>query len=222
MTTEATQEAAAAAAATNEFAALVAELDTLAKAMPAGDCDKDDDKKIEAAAADGGTAPEADPDKDGDEDEVLGKSFGVTLADGTEVEAYDGTEMLKALRTENDELRGKTGELLKGLQLTGQMVKQQGERIAAQGDLIKSLRGDIAKLASAGRGRAAVLSVHEKPTAEPAKPEGISPGDLMAKAMVAFEKNAITGLDVARLEARLGVGAQPPADIIAAIAAATA
>lgn len=216
MTTEATQEAAATAAATNEFAALVAELDTLAKAMPAGDCDKDDDKKIEAAAADGGT--EADPD----EDEVLGKSFGVTLADGTEVEAYDGTEMIKALSAENASLRGQTGELLKGLQLTAGMVKQQGERIAAQGDLIKSLRGDIAKLATAGRGRAAVLSIHEKPTGEPAKPEGISPGDLMAKAMVAFEKNAITGLDVARIEARLGVGAQPPADIIAAIAAATA
>ena len=89
----------------SQFNELLAELETLAKAQPA-----DGDQKIAAAAAEGGAgAPddeddegEADPaagngEPDGDEGKPMAKSFRVTMPDGTEQEAVDGTALVKSL-----------------------------------------------------------------------------------------------------------------------------
>ena len=90
----------------SKFDELLGELETLAKAQPA----EEGDEKIVAAAAEGGGQGSGEPDGDegagdgmgdGDGDEgkpPMAKSFRVKLEDGTEVDAQDGTELVKALQ----------------------------------------------------------------------------------------------------------------------------
>lgn len=213
------------------FQALMDELDLMAKAQNDA---ADGDDKIKAAAADGGdpaaadtaagaaAADDGDPadaaaaapagDGDGDGDEPMGKSFSFKLEDGTEVEAVDGTDLVKALmaRVETNE-----NNMTKALTSAVGLIKSQG-------DLIKSLQEQVGKLSTEGRGRKAVVSVAERPTVlkkSDAEEPGITPTEFLAKCLQAQAAGKITGNDVARAEAYLNRGQQVPTDIVARVAA---
>lgn len=212
----------------SQYEKLLEELETMAKAMP-GDEGVDDDKIQAAAAAanpdadgDGendvtgddlnpeGLGDEGEGEGDGDDEETMGKSFALKLEDGTELEAIDGTELVKSLmaRVESNE-----GTVMKAL---GTAVDLLGK----QGDMIKSLQDEVKKLAGEGRGRKTVVSVSEKPVAgatmakSQGAADGLSANEFMAKALAAQASGRLTGLDVARAESALNKGLPVPQDVV--------
>lgn len=206
----------------SELQELGAEQETLNKALPADD-GKDDDK-IQAAAADGGDGDgdgdgAGDGDGDGDDakgdkdgDEPMGKSLGtVTLESGEQVDAIDGTELVKSLmaRVETSE-----GQMQKALEGAVGLIKSQGA-------MIKSLSEQVNKLAGAGRGRKAMLTVTEKTPAgqqmSKSEPAGMSGEEFMAKALTAQAAGKILAKDVSAIEMYLNRGMQIPAHLIARV-----
>lgn len=212
----------------SQYEKLLEELETMAKAMP-GDDAADDDKIAAAAAnanpdADGdgendvtgddlnpeGLGDEGEGEGDGDDEETMGKSFALKLEDGTELEAIDGTELVKSLmaRVESNE-----GTVMKAL---GTAVDLLGK----QGNMIKSLQDEVKKLAGEGRGRKTVVSVSEKPVAgatmakSQGAADGLSANEFMAKALAAQASGRLTGLDVARAESALNKGLHVPQDVV--------
>lgn len=215
----------------SQYEKLLEELETMAKAMP-GDDGADDDKIQAAAAAanpdadgDGendvtgdnlntegseGLGDEGEGEGDGDDKETMGKSFALKLEDGTELEAIDGTELVKSLmaRVESNE-----GTVMKAL---GTAVDLLGK----QGNMIKSLQDEVKKLAGEGRGRKTVVSVSEKPVAgatmakSQGAADGLSANEFMAKALAAQASGRLTGLDVARAESALNKGLPVPQDVV--------
>jgi hypothetical protein len=207
----------------NPFDALLADLtalkgegEALQKSYVPAD-DKADDKNIAAAADDKGngdldddgkvdaTGNPADK-KDDKDDEPMGKSFDLTLEDGTQVQAFDATEMLKALGARQD---GVETALTKALEITVGTIKTQG-------DMIKSLQADVTRLANAGRGRKTAVTLVDK--VDPAslaksEPTGMAPEEFMAKALSLQEQGKLSGLDVSRAESYLNRGLEIPADI---------
>jgi hypothetical protein len=136
----------------SKFDELLGELETLAKAQPA----EDGDDKIVAAAAEGGGQVEGEEKDDGGEGaDPMAKSFEVTLADGTKVQAQDGTALVKALQ---DRLETTETTMAKALETAIGLIKSQGEQLVA-------LKGKVASLSSEGKGRKAVLTVTPKPSA---------------------------------------------------------
>lgn len=175
------------------------------------------------AAGDDGAAAAAHAEPDGDEgagegngdgDEQMGKSFRFTLDNGDEVEAIDGTELVKSLIARFDsfgaESATKEEAMTKALGVAVDLIKSQGEAIA-------SLQTEVKRLASEGRGRKTVVSVAEKPAAgtmAKSEPAGISGDEFMAKCLAAQAAGRITGLDVAKAEGFLLKGLAVPADIV--------
>lgn len=207
----------------NPFDALLADLTALkgeGEAMQksyAPNDDSQDDQNIVAAADDKGNG-DLDDDgtndktgkpvgkKEGEGDEPMGKSFDLTLDDGTKVEAFDATELLKALGARQD---GVETALTKALEITVGTIKTQG-------DMIKSLQADVTRLAASGRGRKTAVTINDK--VDPAslaksEPTGMSPGEFMAKALTLQEAGKLTGLEVSRAESYLNRGLEIPADI---------
>lgn len=182
------------------------------------------------ADADEGAAGHAEPDGDegagagagdGDGDETMGKSFRFTLENGEEVEAVDGTEMVKSLIARFDAFGAdavqKEESMTKALGVAVDLIKSQGDLIKSQGEAIGSLQNEVKRLASEGRGRKTVVSVAEKPAAgtmAKSEPAGVSGDEFMAKCLAAQAAGRITGLDVAKAEGFLLKGLAVPADIV--------
>lgn len=201
----------------SKFDELLGELETLAKAQPAGG-----DDKIVAAAAEGGGQGEGEGEMSEEERAAaeaaaageggkMAKSFEVTLADGTKVQAQDGTELVKALQ---ERLETNETVMAKALETAVALIKSQGERIEA-------LSGKLAAIGGEGKGRKAVLTVVEKPAGTPmaksTTEEGMKPEEFMAKALDAQKLGRITGIEVATAEAYLNRGQPVPANIIASV-----
>lgn len=171
------------------FDALLGELDTLTKAIPAV---VDGDDKI--ANADAGNNDDDEEDKEGG-DAPMAKSFVVKLEDGSEVEAQDGTELVKSLmgRIDNNE-----ETLAKALGSAVNLIKVQGEQLAQTTALVKSLQSKVSELSGEGRGRKTVVSIHEKPANVMAKsePEGLTAQEFMTKSNAAFDAGRISGKDL--------------------------
>lgn len=168
-----------------------AEQATLAKSLCDDGGDKGDEKI--AAAAKGGD----DKDKDGkDKDEKGGdeltKSLGViTLADGSEVDALDGTLLVKSLLDRMDQTDGQVASVM------GAMLGT----IKSQGEMIKSMHDEIRALGAQGRGRKAVVTITNKTegTAVLAKSEageGLTAEQFMLKSNAAFDAGKITGREL--------------------------
>ena len=177
------------------FDALLGELDTLTKALPADD---GSDKKIQAAAEGGGSV-------DGDEDEnldadgkpILGKSLQVTLADGTKVDAQDGTALVKSLIGRIDDTEDVISKCLTAV--VG-MVK-------AQDELIKSLQGDVKRLGGEGKGRKTMLAITEQAsTLAKSAPTGLDVGEFMIKANSAFDAKRINGKELTFIDVAIRNG----------------
>jgi len=206
----------------DKFAELLAQLqaeqdsqEALAKALPkAGE---DGDKKIEAAAAEGEEGKEGEEGEtisaDGEEGEGMAKSL--TNEDGEVV--IDATEMLKSMQADIAE----HGDVLaKALPQVLVLVQGQSKMLQQQGDLIKSLQTRVAELAGQGRGRQSVITVSEKPaeTLVKSEPNGLTPQEFMLKANNAFEKGAITGLQLTALDVALREGKPVDQAILAKVA----
>lgn len=210
-----------------ELDGLATEAETMRKALPADD--GKDDEAIQAAAGEGGAGdgegePAGEGEGEGDENEEgkdtappFGKSMTLLDAEGKQVEAVDGTELVKSLMDQVSALQATVGAqegvVLKSLESTLSLVKSQGE-------LIKSLGDQVKKLGAAGRGRQAVLSVAEKPSAgvmAKSAPAGMSGQEVLAKALQAQRVGKITGLEVSRLENAINAGIAPQADILSRI-----
>lgn len=197
----------------SKFDELLGELETLAKAQPA----EDGDDKIVAAAAEGGGQVDGDENGEGGEsmgDDPMAKSFEVTLADGTKVQAQDGTALVKALQ---DRIDSTETVMAKALESAIGLIKSQGAQIEA-------LSGKVKALSNEGKGRKAVLTVTPKPAAggetmAKSQPEGITPEEFMAKALDAQKLGRLTGLEVSVAEAHLNRGQQVPVEIIRKVAA---
>jgi len=199
------------------------------KALPADD--GKDDEAIQAAAGEGGDAdgegqPAGEGEGETDENEAgedtappFGKSMTLVDAEGKQVEAIDGTELVKSLMDELGSLKASAaaheGVVLKSLESTLGLVKSQGE-------LIKSLTEQVKKLGGSGRGRQAVLNVNEKQAvgglakSAPAA-AALSGTEVLAKALEAQRAGKITGLEVSRLENALNAGMAPQAEILSRI-----
>lgn len=209
-------------AAAGEEAAAKAEASADDKAAPPAKSAKDEEP--DGDEDDGSDDPD-NYDETEDDGKPFGKSFGVTLADGTEVEAYDATEILKSFDarigsqvTELDLLKAEIAALKARDIPSADAIKAEVEKVlVAQNDLIKSMQAQIAALGAEGRGRKSLLNVHEKPAASgtEARPETPSSEALMTKALIAQKQGRITGQDVARLDAYLGRGLQAPPEILA-------
>ena len=183
------------------FDLLLTELTTLAKAMPAPEPEPDEDEKIrlaaEAEAAAGGEKKVAPA--------PLAKSMQVTLADGTIVDAEDGTELVKSLI---DRLDGTESVMAKALGGAVELIKAQGVALASTTALVKSLQSKVAELSNAPAGRKAVLSVHEKPAGDLTKsqPEGLTHVEFMAKSHSAFDAKKISGQELTVIDVSLRQG----------------
>lgn len=196
-----------------ELGEIQSESDTLAKALPA-EGGEDDDKAIQAAAAEGDTDADDENPEDGhaepDGDEKPMTKSMTAVVDGEEVEAIDATELLKSL---DDRIGGVESVLAKALESTLSTVKSQGE-------LIKSLQSQVAKLAGQGKGRKTVLTVMEKPAAgettmAKSEPQGLTPQEFMLKANAAFAAGKITGQQLTTADVAIRMGQPIPADIMA-------
>ncbi len=203
-----------------ELGELSTEQATMTKALPADD--GKDEQKIQAAAGEGGSdgdaddkggKPDGDADDNGEGDKPMAKSFKFTLEDGTEVEAQDGTELVKALSDRVEVLEGGNVELTKALETAVGVIK-------GYSPLIKSLQDQISKLSGEGRGRKTVVSVSEKPepqTMAKSEPAGMNHETFFAKAMVAQREGRLSGTDIALAEACLNRGEAIPQSIVARV-----
>lgn len=208
-----------------ELDGLATEQETMRKALPAGD--GEDDKNIQAAAAEGGDMDdETDPDndgdaggdKDGDGDggEPMGKSLGmVTLQSGEQVEAVDGTELVKSLM---DQVGKMGAQQTASEQALTKAVETCVTLIKSNNDMVKSLQEEIVKLRGEGRGRKTVLNVSEKPAAgtqlAKSEPTGMTGAEFMAKSHAAFDARKITGTELTTIDVALRTGSPVDPKII--------
>lgn len=204
------------------FANLLGELETLQKSMSLDDDDKGegdegDQKIVDAADANG------DGKKDGDDDKSMTKSLTVTLADGTKMEAEDGTELVKSLIARidaSDERATETeGVMAKALGVAVDLIKSQAVQLAETNKLVKSLQTKVGELSNEGRGRKTTVSVHEpkSTTMTKSEPEGIDGKEFMAKAMDKMSAGKLSGLDISTAEACLNRGQPVPEHIVARV-----
>ena len=209
------------------FDKLLGDLETMTKAMTTAKGDDEADPKIAAAAAEAGGPGE---EEEGDEEEAaapkgkgkgkpFGKSLTVTLEDGTEVEATDGTELVKSLTDSLGALNTRIDEsdtvLAKAFGEAVTLLKAQGTQIAAMQTQIRAMAGE-------GRGRKAVVSLVDKPAAGAGAGEpGINPDQIMAKATAMCRQGKLAGNELAYVETSFNRGNFTlPAELLAKITSA--
>jgi hypothetical protein len=214
---------------TEGFAGLLTHLDslsTMSKAMCAdgeGDGkekgkDKDGLAKIEGAAEDG--------KEEGEGDDMMGKALQVTLADGSVVEAFDGTAMMKSLSDRLVATETNSAEFMKGMAVAvdvltsmQKVVVAQAAKIEAQDVLLKSLQDKVGTIGAQGSGRRALVNILEK-TATTIPGGGkvaLDRNAILAKALTAQKRGDLDAVGVARIESRLNSNMELPADLAAII-----
>jgi hypothetical protein len=184
-----------------------------------------DDGKIAAAAEEGAAGGEGAA---GAEEKAAEGAAGATMvkaidANGDEVEAIDATEFLKSMQD------GQTAFQTQALDVLG----RQGALIKSLVAQVGALTGQVKELSTKGVGRRALLTLHERPAAaDLAKSlesgEGAAKADeqpklnakeFLTKALQAAEEGKITYHEANHCETLINRGAQPPADIVAAVMA---
>lgn len=212
------------------FKDLLAELnqeqETLAKAMaPAGDGEGEegdgdgegDDAAIQAAADEGGEggagADAGNADDGEDEGDDLVKALGlkptkVTVA-GKDVEAFDGTVLVKSLIAQNTALSGQMSE-------AEQVMKSLAGMNKALIKQVTELRKSVDALAGQPRGRrSAVVTLPDG--GQPPKQEAIKPDQFMAKCLDAMRAGKINAGEVAEANAFVNSGLAPSESLIAKV-----
>lgn len=205
----------------SQYDELLAELETLQKAYS----DEDGDKKIAAASHPepdddnmGGPSDydedNEDDDEDDDDDEEgfkpIAKSFAFELDNGQTVEAVDATSLIKSLTRK---LNSTESLLAKSIDERDALNSKVLKLLKSQSAELDGLRKQVAKLAGEGRGRKAVVNVHEAVDAPMAKAHAA--GDLLAKAHSAAESGRITWKECAEVDASLRLKQLPNQAILA-------
>lgn len=192
------------------FDALLGELDVMAKAMPEIAPELSDEDKLKAQAEAEAKAKEGDAGP-------MAKSLQVTLADGTVVDAEDGTELVKSLM---EQVSGLEGVMAKALGAAVGLIKKQGEQLVATDTLVKSLQAKVTELSGEGRGRKTMVTVMDKP-GQLAKSEtpGMTAPEFMAKSHAAFNAGKINGTELTIIDVSLRQGALPDAGLISKVMA---
>lgn len=158
---------------------------------------------------------EDDEDGEDDDEKPMGKSFSVTLPGGEEVDALDGTLLVKALR---DDLLASQGEVRTSLNQIGEVLTRTTAILKSLASDNATLRAEIDALASAGRGRKSSLSVHEKPATVAAPAPAVpSRQEVLAKALAAQQAGKISGYEVALAEGYINRGQTLPASLLSRI-----
>lgn len=178
-----------------------------------------DNKKIQAAADDGKAKSDAD-DHD-DKGKPFGKSFSVKLADGTEAEAFDGTEALQSLAAHAAEQDAVIEDLQKAFAAAVDVIKVLRTEVATNSDMVKSYGAKAGATASSGTGRRTMVSIIEKLTpaekAGGAAPVSREPtaSSVMMKAQELRAAGRIDWAQIARIEAFQMRGLLAPPELIA-------
>lgn len=198
-----------------QLTAVQEEQSTLAKALPAEG--GEDDKTIQAAAAEGakGNPEDDEPELDADGKPVAKPMAKSMTVDGEQVDIVDAGELIKSLQDLTVRTTETESVLAKGLTAVLGMVK-------GQTDLIKSMQSDIATLRGQGSGRKTVLTVMEKPVvgdplakSQAASEPAVTRDSIMAKANTAFDARKITGLELTSIDVSLRQGVMPDQAILA-------
>lgn len=186
------------------------EQSTLAKALPADD--GEDDQAIQAAAAEGAEGEDNPEDEDDDAEggeAPLTKSMKIG---DEEVELVDAEALIKSIGLMDGRVTEVESVLVKGLESALGMIKSQG-------DMIKSLQGQITKLGTQGAGRKAVLTVHEKPNTETpltkSQPDGeLTKEQFLVKSEAAWNAGVINGVEFSSVDVALRTGNKLDAGLI--------
>jgi hypothetical protein len=212
------------------FGKLVGELEQLRKSTEGSG-----DAAIAAAAAAGSDEGDGDADNkggasDGDADnkdekgeEGMEKSLTLFDKDGKEVEAVDGTAMVKALQTELSDIKTARAQendhLGKALTSVHDMLKSQAELIKAQGSTIASLNEQMSKLAGSGRGQRSATVIPVAGEMAKGGEAQLTDGELMAKCDSLISSGKISGTEVSMAETYINRGLPIPAHIRARLSA---
>ena len=145
----------------------------------------------DAEGADEKIADAAGDDKD--DPEAIMKSFAVTLADGTEAEAYDATAVLKAMGATLAATREDNKRLTGQMEAMAKAMTTLTNTVASQATMLKSLGSQPA-------GRRSVAQDTTPP------PQALNRQDVLAKAMTAMQAGKIGSLEVSSIETRLNKG----------------
>lgn len=194
---------------------------------------EDDDDDDGEGGTDGDADGESDDEANENDDEEgtkararpMVKSFKLQLEDGSEMEAFDGTEMVKALTeridADNEKFLKSFGSALELVtQLTKALTETRGdlastrEDVKSQKETIETLQKSLKTLGAQGRGRVSTVSVLEKPVGKPAEKPAPTRQEIMSKAMSALSAKRITGSEATRLEAALNAGVSPQKDVL--------
>lgn len=171
-----------------------------------------------------GDKPQGEQGGEANQDEPIAKSFRLTLDDGTEMEAFDGAELIKSLNervqaAESAQKRNET-QVLKSLNAAIDLISAQSVQMKDQGELIKSLQAKVEALGKTGRGRVSVLTVAEKPqleTVAKSQPATMGGEELIAKALGAMKAGRITGLEASGIENRIRMGIAVDPELVARV-----
>ncbi len=216
------------------FDQLLEELDTLQKSFDQEDeeeetQDPEGDRKIAQSAepSEGESTVTDHEDKtvegEADDDETMGKSFTVTLEDGTKLKALEGTALVKSLMNEmssqKSTLEKALGLAVDNMKAFSEKLTTQSKTLKSQGKLIKALQSDLEKFGNQGKGRKTVISVHEKRSPDEFRKshdqkDGLSRQEFMAKALTAQREGKVTGLELSKAESYLNRGLEVPEDIV--------
>ena len=138
---------------------------------------------------------------------------------GEVIEAFDGGELIKSLMASQSAQGEKMAKAMSGVVSI----------IDKQGQLIKSLVEQVAKLSSQGGGRKSALSVHDRAAGQGSSSGGGGDGvmttrEVLAKAVALREqgRGGITGHDIAVLETMANRGEQVSEQLVLRIKAAFA
>ena len=181
-----------------------------------------------AAAAAGEEAPagadalEGSEAGNGDDDDVLGKSFDVKTESGGTVKAYDATALLKSLNDRIGLIEGALSGSNEESESIAKSLSSIAEVLKKNASEIDSLKKSIDSMGDQGRGRKAVLSVFEKPAAATLEKGGMAEGamgrkEFMAKADEAMKAGRISGGELSLAETYLNRGGSVPEGIVSRV-----
>lgn len=165
--------------------------------------------------------PENGEGQDGGEENLFGKSFLVTDESGEEHEAIDGTELIKSmalqLKKQETEFAEKTESLMKSIGGFEAVAEKLVDALSTQETLLKALDEKVETIQGRGRGVKSTLTLVDKPDAvqlKKSEPEGMSPDEFMAKAMIAQKEGRIGSHQISIAETSLNNGVPVPQSIV--------
>ena len=155
---------------------------------------------------------EGDEDKEGSD--LLSKSLTMTDEEGNEIEAIDGTELVKSLVARLDTYEADIGEKDEVIMKSLNAMK---DLVVGQSEMIKSLTDRLDAIGSEGRGRKSVVTITEKPesTLQKSEPAGMTHKEFMMKANAAFDAGRLTGLELTSADVAIRSGQPVPENIVA-------